>query len=74
MHPLTCALFSDPLRKPDAFYTREKEIEEIKSLIPEIKEKIADTKDMQNETIKKLGDKSNLNQQTTLCDASKGKS
>ena len=48
---------SDPLKKDDAFYTREKEIEEIESLIPEIREKIADTRDMQEETHKKLGDR-----------------
>ena len=48
---------SDPSKKKDAFYTREREIEEIESIIPEIREKIADTKDMQQETIKKIGDK-----------------
>merc|ERR1711860_68354 len=47
----------DPSKKKDAFYTREREIEEIESIIPEIREKIADTKDMQQETIKKIGDK-----------------
>merc|ERR1719225_987904 len=31
----------------DAFYTAEKEVKEIEGIIPEIKEKIADTKDMQ---------------------------
>jgi len=41
----------------DAFYTAEKEVKEIEGIIPEIKEKIADTKDMQTETIKKIGDK-----------------
>merc|ERR1719219_864682 len=41
----------------DAFYTAEKEVKEIEGIIPEIKEKIADTKDMQEETIKKIGDK-----------------
>ena len=50
-------LFSDPSKKPDAFYTREREITEIEGIIPEIREKIADTKDMQEETIKKIGDK-----------------
>ena len=49
--------FSDPSKKQDAFYTREREIEEIEGIIPEIREKIADTKDMQEETIKKIGDK-----------------
>ncbi len=47
----------DPEKKEDAFYTREKEIEEIQGLIPEIREKIADTRDMQEETHKKLGDR-----------------
>lgn len=41
----------------DAFYNSEREIKEIEGIIPEIKEKIADTKDMQQETIKKIGDK-----------------
>jgi tetratricopeptide (TPR) repeat protein len=44
----------DPTKKDDAFYTREKEIEEITGLIPEIKEKIVDTWDMQRETLKKI--------------------
>merc|ERR1712223_2303969 len=47
----------DPTKVGDAFSTREKEIKEIESLIPEIREKIADTKDMKTETFKKLGDK-----------------
>ena len=47
----------DPSKVRDAFYTRENEIKQIESLIPEIKEKIADTKDMKTETFKKLGDK-----------------
>jgi hypothetical protein len=34
-----------------------KEIEEIGGLIPEIREKITDTRDMQEETHKKLGDR-----------------
>ena len=48
---------ANPDKKDDAFYTREKEVEEIESLIPEIREKITDTRDMQTETNKKLGDK-----------------
>lgn len=47
----------DPSKKHDAFYTREREITEIEGLLPEIKEKIADTKNMQEETIKKIGDR-----------------
>merc|ERR1712001_453774 len=47
----------DPSKVRDAFYTRENEITQIESLIPEIKEKIVDTKDMKTETFKKLGDK-----------------
>lgn len=47
----------DGSKADDAFYTREKEISEIEGLLPEITEKINDTKDMKEETIKKLGDK-----------------
>jgi len=47
----------EPAKAKDAFYSSEKEIKEIEGLIPEIKEKIADTKDMQQETIKKIGDR-----------------
>ena len=35
----------------------EKEITEIEGLIPEIREKIADTKDMQQESVKRIGDR-----------------
>ena len=49
--------YLDPTKARDAFYTRENEIKQIESLIPEIREKIADTKDMKTETFKKLGDK-----------------
>ena len=48
---------SDGSKSEDVFYTREKEIKEIEGLLPEINEKITDTKDMKEETIKKLGDK-----------------
>ena len=50
-------IVADPSKVRDAFYTRENEITQIESLIPEIKEKIVDTKDMKTETFKKLGDK-----------------
>merc|ERR1712113_187982 len=48
---------ADSSKSQDASYTREKEIKEIEALIPEINEKIVDTKDMKTETIKKLADK-----------------
>merc|ERR1712223_1082208 len=44
---------AEPTKAKDAFYTADKEVKEIEGIIPEIKEKIADTKDMQQETIKK---------------------
>jgi len=43
-----------------AFSSRADEIKEIEALIPEIREKIADTKDMKTETFKKLGEKRQL--------------
>ena len=39
----------DESKASDAFYTREAEITEIESLIPEIEEKIQDTKDMKDQ-------------------------
>ncbi len=47
----------DPLSKKDSSYTREQEISEIESLIPEIREKIADTNDMKAETFKAINDR-----------------
>jgi len=46
----------DVAKQSDAFYTREKEIAEIESLIPEIKEKITDTNEMKEESIKKVAE------------------
>jgi len=46
----------DESKKNDAFYTREKEIAEIEALIPEIKEKITDTNEMKDESIKKVAE------------------
>merc|ERR1712223_2113009 len=48
---------AEPTKAKDAFYTADKEVKEIEGIIPEIKKKIADTKDMQQETIKKIGDR-----------------
>merc|ERR1712066_154317 len=47
----------EPSKKDDSTYDREKEIKEIEGLIPEIREKIVDTKDMKAETFKKIGDR-----------------
>merc|ERR1712243_165720 len=44
----------DESKANDAFYTREKEIKEIESLIPEIKEKITDTNEMREESLRKI--------------------
>jgi len=44
----------------DSFYSRENEIKEIESLIPDIRVKIADTKDMKTEVLRKLGHKKAL--------------
>merc|ERR1712133_95916 len=46
----------DESKKDDAFYTREKEIKEIESLIPEIKEKITDTNEMKEESLRKIAE------------------
>jgi len=46
----------DETKKDDVFYTREKEIAEIESLIPEIKEKVTDTNEMKAESIKKVAE------------------
>jgi len=41
-------------KEKDSFYTREKEVAELEALIPEIKEKIADTNEMKVEQIRKM--------------------
>jgi len=46
----------DESKANDAFYTREKEIKEIESLIPEIKEKITDTNEMKEESLRKIAE------------------
>merc|ERR1712179_486264 len=46
----------DESKKDDIFYTREKEIAEIESLLPEIKEKITDTVEMKEENNRKIAE------------------
>jgi len=46
----------DESKKADAFYTREKEMAELESLIPEIKEKITDTNEMRDESLRKIAE------------------
>lgn len=46
----------DESKKDDAFYTREKEIAEIESLLPEIQEKITDTIEMKEENSRKMAE------------------
>merc|ERR1711953_528457 len=46
----------DESKKDDVFYSREKEIAEIESLIPEIQEKIADTVEMKEENNRKMAE------------------
>ena len=54
---MICIYFTEASKKDDPTYDREKEIKEIEGLIPEIREKIVDTKDMKAETFKKIGDR-----------------
>jgi len=51
---------TDPSKAKDINYSRENETKEIEALIPEVKEKIADTNDMKRETFKTLGDKKSI--------------
>merc|ERR1712083_981554 len=44
----------DTSRTDDALYSKEKEIAELEKLLPEIREKIQDTEEMKNETIRKM--------------------
>ena len=44
----------DESKKDDVFYSREKEIAEIESLLPEIQEKITDTLEMKAENQRKI--------------------
>merc|ERR1712172_410251 len=46
----------DESKKDDVFYTREKEMAELESLIPEIKEKITDTIEMKEESLRKIAE------------------
>ena len=49
--------FTDSNKAKDVFNNNEREIKEIEGINPKIKEKIADKKDMQQETIKKNDDR-----------------
>ena len=44
----------DESKKDDSTHTREKEAEELETLIPEIKEKIVDTNEMKSEALRKM--------------------
>ena len=44
----------DESKKDDSTHTREKEVEELETLIPEIKEKIVDTNEMKSEALRKM--------------------
>ena len=46
----------DESKANDAFYTREKELKEIESLSPKIKEKITDTNEMKEESLRKMAE------------------
>ena len=44
----------DDSKKNDSSHSREKEVEELRALVPEIREKITDTNEMKDENVRKL--------------------
>ena len=66
--------FSDPTKADDASYTREKETEEIAAILPEIREKIQDTRDMEAESLKKIGDKMSVEESLAKANGADGSS
>ena len=64
----------DPTKADDAFYSREREIEEIVALLPEIREKIQDTRDMEAESLKKIGDKMSVEESLAKANGADGSS
>ena len=64
----------DPTKADDAFYSRDREIEEIVALLPEIREKIQDTRDMEAESLKKIGDKMSVEESLAKANGADGSS